>query len=130
MVSKKTNQEKQNRSDELSQKAEYKKYLEELCDPNYQGGSWALPENPTPLEQAKYDICKQVVSYKLDTKINTEEIAQKLQLSKAETEDILYYRIDYFTLDRLVAYATNLFKPFEVKMIVERKKDNLHARVV
>jgi len=101
---------------------EYKKYLEELCDPNYQGGSWALPENATPLEQAKYEICRQVVSYKLDTKISTEEMAQKLQLSKAETEDILYYRIDYFTLDRLVAYATHLFKPLEIKMVIESKK--------
>jgi hypothetical protein len=120
MVSKKTNQDK----------VEYKKYVEELCDPNYQGGSWSLPENPTPLEQAKYEICKQIVSYKLDTKISTEEMAQKLRLSKAETEDILYHRIDYFTLDRLVAYATSLLKPFEVKMIVERKKDRVHARTV
>ncbi|CAH1755634.1 7371_t:CDS:2 [Entrophospora sp. SA101] len=87
----KNSQEKQSNSGKLSQKQEYQKYLEELEDPNYQGGSWALPENPTPLEKAKYDICKQVVSYKLDTKISTEEIAQKLQLSKAETEDILYY---------------------------------------
>lgn len=126
----KNNQEKQSRSDELSQKEEYKKYLEELEDPNYQGGSWALPENPTPLEKAKYDICKQVVSYKLDTKISTESMAQKLQLSKAETEDILYYRIDYFTLDRLVFYATKLFKPLSVKMVVERKNNNLHVRTV
>jgi hypothetical protein len=57
-------------------------------------------------------------------------MAQKIQLSQAETEDILYYRIDHFTLDRLVDYATRLFKPFEVKMIVERKKDNLHAQTV
>jgi len=120
----KNNPEKQSRSDKLSQKEEYQKYLEELCDPNYQGGSWALPENPTPLEKAKYEVCRQVVSYKLDTKISTEEMAQKLQLSKAETEDILYYRIDHFTLDRLVSYATRLFKPLEVKMIVERKRTN------
>src|SRR6266487_755274 len=100
---------------------EYKKYLEELNDPNYQGGSWSLPENPTPLEQAKYEICKQIVSYKLDTKISTEDLAQKILLSKAETEDILYYRIDYFTLDRLVSYVSKLFKPLSVKMVVERK---------
>jgi len=115
------------------QKQEYQKYLEELCDPNYQGGSWALPENATPLEQAKYDVCRQVVSYKLDTKISTEEISQKLQLSKAETEDILYYRIDYLTLDRLVAYASRLFKSFEVKMVIEKKKTDkviLHERTV
>src|SRR3954447_1346267 len=111
---------------------EYQKYLEELCDPNYSGGSWALPENPTPLEQAKYEICKQVVSYKLDTKISTEKLAQKIQLSKAETEDILYYRIDYFTLDRLVYYATRLFKPLEIKMVVGTEKTDKvsHARVV
>lgn len=121
------------------EKAEYQKYLEELCDPNYQGGSWALSENATPLEQAKHDICRQIVSYKLDTKINTETIAEKLQLSKAEAEDILYYRIDYFTLDRLVAYATRLFKPLEIKMVVERKissqskktdKVSLHERTI
>ena len=105
-------------------KSEYQEYLEELCDPNYQGGSWALPENPTPLEQAKYDICRQFVSHKLDTKISTEEMAQKIQLSKAETEDILYYRIDYFTLDRLVDYAGRLFKPLAVKMIVEGRKND------
>jgi predicted XRE-type DNA-binding protein len=111
---------------------EYQKYLQELDDPNYQGGSWSLPENATPLEQAKYDICRQVVIYKLDTKISTSEIAQKLQLSKAETEDILYYRIDYFTLDRLVEYATRLFKPLAVKMLVEGKKTGKkeHERVI
>ena len=111
---------------------EYKKYLEELNDPNYQGGSWSLPENPTPLEQAKYEICRQIVSYKLDTKISTEELAQKIQLSKAETEDILYYRIDYFTLDRLVFYASKLFSPLKVRMAIEVKKisKDAHASVL
>jgi predicted XRE-type DNA-binding protein len=114
------------------EKQEYKKYLEELCDPNYQGGSWSLPENATPLEKAKHEICKQIVSYTQNNNFSAEEIAQKIQLSKAETEDILYYRIDYFTLDRLVSYATHLFKPLEIKMIVEAEKagKNTHARVV
>jgi len=111
---------------------EYKKYLEELEDPNYQGGSWALPENPTPLEQAKYEICKKVVSYKRNSKLTTEEIAQKIQLSKAETEDILYYRIDYFTLDRLMDYTNKLFSPCEVKITIEKRATNKtpHVRTV
>ena len=104
--------------------------IRRLADPNYQGGSWALPENATPLEQAKYEICKQVVSYKLDTKISTENLAQKIQLSKAEPEGILYYHIDYFTLDRLVDYAEKLFSPSEIKITMEEKKQtvpSLHA---
>ena len=70
------------------------------------------------------------VSYKLDTKISTEQMAQKLQLSKAETEDILYYRIDYFTLDRLMEYTNKLFSPCEVKISIESKKLEKHARAV
>ena len=46
---------------------EYKKYLQELDNPNYQGGSWTLPENATPLEQAKYEICKQIVALSTKT---------------------------------------------------------------
>jgi hypothetical protein len=27
---------------------EFKEYLNQLSNPNYQGGSWVLPDNPTP----------------------------------------------------------------------------------
>ena len=77
-------------------------------------------------------ICKKVVSYKQDEELTTEEIAQKVQLSKAEAEDILYYRIDYFTLDRLVFYASKLFSPLKVRMAIEVKKisKDAHASVL
>src|SRR6185503_8310785 len=126
----KINQEKQSHSKELSQKEEYKKYLEELEDPNYQGGSWALPENATPLEQFKYEICQKVIRYKRNNKLTTEEIAKKIQLTKPETEDILYYRLDYFTLDRLMECTNKLFSPREVKITIEPKKTEKHARTV
>ena len=111
---------------------EYKKYLQELDDPNYQGGSWALPENATPLEQAKYEICQKLIRYKRNSKLTTEEMAQKIQLTKPETEDILYCRLDYFTLDRLMDYTNKLFSPCEVKITIEKKEfdETTHARVV
>jgi len=104
------------------EKTEYQKYLEELCDPNYSGGSWVLPENPSPLEQAKYDICQKLIKYKRNKQLTTENLAQKIQLSKAETEDILYCRLDYFTLDRLMDYTNKLFSPCEVKITIEKKE--------
>jgi len=113
-------------------KTEYQKYLEELNDPNYSGGSWVLPENPTPLEQAKYEVCQKVIRYKRNNKLTTEKLAQKIQLSQAETEDILYCRIDYFTLDRLMDYTNKLFSPCEVKITIEKKElgKTIHARVI
>ena|ERR1044072_8805867 len=82
--------------------------IAELSDPNYEGGSLALPENPTSLEVAKYKICQSIVAYALNKKFSLEKLAQQVQLSKAETKRMLNYRIDEFTLDRLIVYASKL----------------------
>jgi len=107
----------------LKRKGEFERYLERIEDPNYQGGSWALPENPTLLEKTKYELCKKVIVYKREKKLTTEKIAKKVSLSLAETEDILHYRTDYFTLDRLMSYTSKLFPTNEVKItLVEKNK--------
>src|SRR3954451_3249834 len=104
------------------EKEEFKKYLQKIEDPNYQGGSWALPENPTTTEKAKYEICEKVIRYKRHKQITTEKLAQKMKLSKAETEDILYCRIDYLTLDRLLSYTDKLFAPAQLEIVIKEPK--------
>ena len=102
---------------------EFKKYLERIEDPNYQGEeNQDLPENPTPLQVAKFDICQRILSYKRKNNLTREQIAQAIQLSKAETEEILFCYIDKFTLDRLVSYASKLFNPLEVKVVKARSR--------
>ena len=86
----------------------FKEYLAEIEDPNYQGGSWALPEKPTLLEKTKYEICQKILSYKQKKHLSTQKLAQQINLTLAETEDIFFSRIEKFTLDRLVIYAANL----------------------
>ena len=93
------------------QQKEFKGYLEKIEDPNYQGGAYDCPENPTPLEKMKYDICQSLLGYKLSKKLSTKAIAKKINLSQAETEEMLFCRIEKFTLDRLVSYAGKLFTP-------------------
>ena len=123
----KTNTNPRKRSKTNSQ--EFKKVLAEIESPQDWGnGSWALPENASTSEKVKYELCEKVIKYKRNKQFTTEKLAQKIQLSKAETEDILYCRIDYFTLDRLVEYATRLFKPLEIKMVIERKTNKISFR--
>jgi predicted XRE-type DNA-binding protein len=90
---------------------EFEKYLEKIEDPNYEGGAYDCPENPTSLEKMKYDICQSLLGYKLIKKLSTRDIAKRINLSQAETEEILFCRIEKFTLDRLVTYAGKLFTP-------------------
>src|SRR2546423_15586754 len=84
---------------------EFEKILQELEDPKTIGiGSWALPANATPLEKTKYNICQNILRYQRENNLSDEEIAQRINLTQAETEDILFCRIPYFTLDRLMTY--------------------------
>ena len=110
----------------------FKEYLQEIESPNYDGAdaSWGLPENPTPLEKAKYELCERILGYQQDNNLSDKEIAQKIHLTTGETKDILYCHIDYFTLDRLLTYASRLFSQQEIRVIIEPKKDKLHARAV
>ena len=98
---------------------EFKEYLNQLASPNYQGGSWVLTNNPTPLEKSKHEICREILLYQRKHKLTDQEIAQQMELTLPETEDILHYRFNCFTLDRLMTYANKLFKnePLKVRVV-------------
>ncbi|CAJ0844780.1 3780_t:CDS:2 [Entrophospora sp. SA101] len=85
-----------------------KEILDKLTDPNYQGGSWGLPENPIPLEKIKYKICQRIIRCKRENKLTAKDIAEQIEISTAETQDILHYRLNKFTLDSLVIYLEKL----------------------
>jgi len=105
-------------------KQEFEQILQELESPNYVGeGFWSLPENPTPLEKSKYDICQKILAYQKKHKLTDKEVAQRINLTTGETEDILFCRIDYFTLDRLMTYANELFEPLEIKITKARERN-------
>lgn len=101
---------------------EFKEYLNQLSSPKYQGGSWVLSKNATPLQKSKHELCKEILIYQRKHKLTDEELAEQMELTLAETEDILHYRIDYFTLDRLMTYANKLFKtePLMIGIIKEK----------
>jgi len=112
----------------LTEKEQFKKYLQEVSDPkNNSEVNHSLPKNPTPLQVSKYKLCKQILGYKLKNNLTREQVAEKMEISKAETEDILFCCIEEFTLDRLITYASKLLEPAEVKITVEQKKLSFHV---
>ena len=117
-------------SQEASKKdQEFEQTLQELEDPNYAGGGfWSLPENPTALERSKYDICQKILAYQQKHKLTDKEIAQRINLTRGEAEDILFCRIDYFTLDRLITYANELFEPLEIKITKAQERNNTNKK--
>ncbi len=79
----------------------FKEYLQEIEDPkNNREVNYALPENPTSLQVVKFEICQEILGYKLDHDLTRNQVAEKIGISKAEIEDILFCHIEEFTLDK------------------------------
>ena len=115
----------------MTRDKEFEKILQEAEDPKNIGkGSWACPENPTPSEKAKYELCEKILGYQEDNNLSDVIMTRKLHLTQNELEDILFCRISKFNLDYLMNTASKLFLPDEIKLIVKPKKDNLYARTV
>src|SRR4051794_35318504 len=94
----------------VKKETSFKEFLKKVEDPNYKREiNRSLPLNATSLQIAKYKLCKEILGYKLDNKLTREKLAEKIVLSKAEVEDILFCEIEKFTLDRLITYAEKLF---------------------
>jgi len=87
---------------------EFEKYLNQLSDPNYQGGSWALPENASVEDKFKYEICREILLYQRKNQKTDEELAQKIELTLTETQDILYYRITKLRTTQLITCTNKL----------------------
>src|SRR5690348_2784614 len=110
----------------------FKEILRELDNPkNNSGVNYDLPENPTPLQVAKFNICQSILAYQQDNDISDEELSRRIDLSIPEMEEILFCQIEKFTLDRLMTYANSLFSPKQIKISIENqpisKRSALHA---
>ena len=88
-----------------------------MTNPNFPYKNIGLSPHATPEEKMKYDICQKILAYQQDNELNTNQIAQAIHLTEPETEEIFFARIDKFTLDRLVAYATNLGITLQIKEV-------------
>lgn len=94
----------------------FEEYLKILENSNYQGGTYILNKNASSLEKSKYELCQKMLTYYKKNKLTIEQMAKKIRLSEAETDEILRCWIDKFTLDRLVSYANNLSANLELRV--------------
>ena len=69
---------------------EFKKYLARIESPDYPWVAKGLPENATPVEKAKYELCQKILGYQEDNDLSDEEISSRLGINKEKTLQILF----------------------------------------
>ena len=83
---------------------------------SHRRSNFLLPPDANELDKAKYKLCKDILRYKHQNKLNAKNIAQQLELSIPKTEHILYSHINKLHLDELINYANKLHLSFELKI--------------
>jgi predicted XRE-type DNA-binding protein len=73
-----------------------------------------LPPNASKADRLKYELCKQFVMHLNREQISQKDLAEKLGIEPARLNEIVKYRIDLFTVDRLLGYLELLNPEFKV----------------
>jgi len=76
--------------------------------------SHTLPRHASKADFVKYKLCEKFVKYILDHKISQAQLARHLHVDPSRINEIVKYRIDLFTVDKLMELAERLDLDFRV----------------
>jgi hypothetical protein len=79
-------------------------------------GSKLLETNATITDQVKYELCRNIVRYKVLNEISLTEITNRLELDEASANRLLHYHLENFALSDLLTYVEKLHLPLKVKV--------------
>lgn len=78
--------------------------------------SRTLPRNASKADLVKYKLCEKFVEYLLDNKVSQAQLAKKLKVDPSRINEIVKYRIDLYTVDKLIDLAERLHLDFVVEV--------------
>lgn len=78
--------------------------------------SRTLPENASKADHVKYKLCEKFVVYLMKHDMTQVQLARKLKVDPSRINEIVKYRIDIFTVDKLMELAERLDLDFEVEV--------------
>jgi predicted XRE-type DNA-binding protein len=78
--------------------------------------SFLLPENATQADKLKYALCQKFVRYIQKNKITQVELSNRLNMDPARLNEIVKYKINLFTVDKLIEFAQRLDPNLEISV--------------
>jgi predicted XRE-type DNA-binding protein len=87
-----------------------------LSDPKVLGSS-LLPDGASQIDQMKFKACEAIVKFRRSNNLKQKELAARLGIDESRMSEILHYKIDGFTLDRLLGYAQELYPNLKLDLI-------------
>lgn len=76
--------------------------------------SRTLTEDASKADRLKYRLCEKFVIYLMKHKITQAQLARRLRIDPSRVNEIVKYRIDLFTVDKLMDLAEQLELKFKI----------------
>ena len=80
-------------------------------------GSTVLPTDAPESDKIKYKLCNKILDYQIQNHISQKELAQKLNLDEPEISRVLHYKIERYSIERLLSYATILYPNLTLEVL-------------
>ena len=80
-------------------------------------GSTVIPKNAPESDKIKYKLCSKILEYKLAKKLTQKELAEKIGLDEPETSRVLHYKIERYSIERLLGYAMVLYPKLTIEVL-------------
>lgn len=80
-------------------------------------GSTVIPDSSSESDKIKYKLCSLIVEYKIKKNITQKSLAEKLKLDEPETSRILHYKIERYSIERLLEYARKLYPNLTLQIL-------------
>jgi len=80
-------------------------------------GSSVIPKNASEVDKVKYKLCGKILEYKLSHKMSQKELSERLGLDEPETSRVLNYKIERYSIERLLAYAKALYPKLTLEVL-------------
>ena len=80
-------------------------------------GSSLLPANAPAADKIKFSLCRKILEYKTAHKLSQKELAEKLGLDEPEISRVLHYKIERYSIERLLEYALILYPNLSIEIL-------------
>jgi predicted XRE-type DNA-binding protein len=79
-------------------------------------GSRVVSADADPVERIKHALCEAVVRYCQDHGLSQRDLAKLLDVSESRVSEMVHYRVEKLTIDRLVKHLAKLKQTVKVQV--------------
>ena len=97
----------------LPPRKQIEEVLARITDDDY---SMVLPEGASIVDKTKYELCKKFVKHLRVSGVSQADLARTLDIDRSRINWISKYRIEHFTIDKLLELWTKIDPKCELKV--------------